>query len=522
MWKVRSAIAASVALMLSASLVAAIVLKSSAGAAVSCPTVAAGGAVSPEPVAHVDWDGCDLAGADLSHQQMRYAGLIGADLSDANLTGVVLDYANLSYANLTGATLQDVGANMTDFDHADLAGAQLETGESEGSDWAYANLTGAVLGSMYQDDLHGANLTNANASFQAQNLTASLSSDNLRGAVLAGTDLSHGDLSNSDLTGATGLDAAIVTNATNWTHTICPNATSADYYSDGCTSAVDVTTPSATPAVTTGTTGTNGWYTSPVTVSWHWVDVNALTGNCPASTPAPGQGAAIKVTASCTDSAGNTADASKTVAVDWTPPTQVFTGVKNGGIYAYPGPRLSGMNCVDVDALSGLARQTFPEAWAPTIPGSALDDVQDGYIKAECAGAADNAGNTAGAVWVHWTTTYLLGGFTSPLAGSLVKHTARTITVRPYFAKMLPAEAAARAKAREIRATLAGPGIKQPVTVTCSWNATAKKIQCTVPVPSTVKTARKYAITVFENLGNGWLKVPPAKPSQNPEAIYFK
>ena len=306
------------------SLVAAIVLKSPAGAAVSCPTVAASGAVSPEPVSRVDWDGCDLAGADLSHQQMTCAGLIGADLSDANLTG-------------------------------------------------------AVLGSMYQDDLHGANLTNANGSYQSQNLTASLSSDNLRGAVLAGTDLFHGDLSNSDLTGATGLDSSIVTSATIWTHTICPNATSADYYSDGCTSTVDVTTPSATPAVTTGTTGTNGRYTSPVTVSWHWADVNALTGNCPASTLAAGQGAAIKVTASCTDSAGNTADASKTVAVDWTPPTQVFTGAKNGGIYAYPGPRLSGMNCVDADALSGLARQTFPEAWSPAIPGSALDDVQDGY-----------------------------------------------------------------------------------------------------------------------------------------------
>ena len=214
------------------SLVAAIVLKSPAGAAVSCPTVAASGAVSPEPVSRVDWDGCDLAGADLSHQQMTCAGLIGADLSDANLTG-------------------------------------------------------AVLGSMYQDDLHGANLTNANGSYQSQNLTASLSSDNLRGAVLAGTDLFHGDLSNSDLTGATGLDSSIVTSATIWTHTICPNATSADYYSDGCTSTVDVTTPSATPAVTTGTTGTNGWYTSPVTVSWHWADVNALTGNCPASTPRP-------------------------------------------------------------------------------------------------------------------------------------------------------------------------------------------------------------------------------------------
>jgi hypothetical protein len=80
---------------------------------------------------------------------------------------------------------------------------------------------------------------------------------------------------------------------------------------------------------------------------------------------------------------------------------------------------------------------------------------------------------------------------------------AKLLTAATFFAKMSALEQAARAKTREIRATLAGPGIKTPVAVTCAWNVAVKKIQCALPVSSNVKAGRKYALAVYEKFGAG-------------------
>jgi uncharacterized protein YjbI with pentapeptide repeats len=456
MRNVLSARALIAALALIAGLVPAVTLgSSSAQAAVTCPTLAANGAPSIRPAPNVDWDGCDLAGAELWQ----------VDLSDASLVG------------------------------ADLSGASV---------WS-TNLTDAKLA--------GANLTNADLRY------TTLTRTGLTDASLAGADLMQADLNNADLAGATGLDSANVTNAT-WVNVLCPDITNSDYYTGGCTGTVSVTTPSATPSVTGGAVGANGWYTSAVTVSWHWVDANPLTADCPAATTSTATGASVQISATCTDSAGHTGTASLSVEADSAPPVVTLTGVRNGGGYAYP--RFPTPSCTATDAVSGVEQEPALQSTPPAIPGSGLRPL-DGVHKATCGPAVDWAGNrSAVTAPVRWTDTYLLGGFTAPKAGAVVSRSAKTLVVRTFFAQMPALEQAARAKARELRATLAGPGIKTPVTVTCGWNVTAKKIQCALPVPSDVKAGRKYALTVYENFGAGWLRVPPAAAVQNPESFSFK
>jgi uncharacterized protein YjbI with pentapeptide repeats len=497
MIKVSGARVALAVLALSAGCLTAVAAVPGAARAATCPTVSAAGDVSPAPAPGVDWDGCNLANAVLTD-----ANLAGANLAGATMTNDLMTRANLSNANLAGASMVNASGNP-DLAGADLNGATLTDDLFNG-----ANLAGADLTNLSGFGLH-------------------LLDASLRGAILSTADVEYADLTLADLTGATGLDTANVTGVT-WTHTICPNGVSADNYTGGCLGTPNVTVPTASPVVTGGTAGTNGWYTSNVTVSWNWVDSSPLTTGtaaCPASSTSAGQGAAIQITATCTDSDGNTGTATFTAKIDWTPPTETVVGAKNGAIYALHSFPLS--HCADSDAVSGVAVHSIDSLYAPVIPGTSTIGLA-GVYRETCAGATDNAGNVAGTVTVRYTVTYLFGGFITPKVGSTFSHTAKTITVRTFlsdeYGKGMPAaEQAARAKYHEIRATLAGPGIK-PVTITCGWNATVKSLQCVLPVPRTVMTghSHKYTITVYENLGGGWIKIPADSASENPGPFYFK
>ena len=497
MFKVSGIRVAFAVLALSAGCLTAVAAVPGPALAAACPTVSPSGDVSPAPAPGVDWDGCDLASAVLTG-----ADLAGANLSNANLTGDLMAHADLADADLAGANLFNTAGNP------DLAGADLNGAE----------LTDALFNGA---DLQGADLTNATA-FGVHLLAA-----NLREVTFTSADLTSADLTQADLTGATGLGGATLAGVT-WTHAICPNAVSADNYTGGCLGTPNVTAPTATPVVTGGTPGSNGWYTSNITVSWNWVDTSPLTAGtaaCPASTTSAGQGAAVKITATCTDADGHTGTATFTAKIDWTPPTETVVGAKNGAIYALHNFPLS--RCADSDALSGVAVHSIDSGYAPLIPGTKTTALA-GVYRETCVGATDNAGNVAGTLTVRYTVTYLFGGFIAPKIGSTVSHTAKTITVRTFlsdeYGKGMPAaEQAARAKYHEIRATLAGPGIK-PVTVTCGWNVTVRNLQCVLPVPRTVKTghSHKYTIAVDENLGGGWLKIPADAASENPGPLYFK
>ncbi len=471
------------------------VASGSARAAVTCPTVdASTGAVTPAPTPDVDWAGCDLTGAYLPG-----ASLNAADLADANLDGAYLVKADVAGATLTGANLYHASGAGANFSDADLSGATLTIAE------------------FSQADLAGANLANVSAE------AAVFQFDNLTGATLTGADLTIADLSSADLVGATGLPSATTTSVT-WTNAICPNHLSANDYTGGCVGTVSVTTPSAAPAITAGTLGDNGWYRSPVTVSWYWADSNALD-NCPATTTSAGQGAAVTIAASCTDSAGHTGKGSLSAAIDTTPPAVSITGVRPGGVYQldrFPLP-----TCAVTNAVSGVGSYGVCSLYSPVIPGTKQEDLA-GVWKMTLSGATDKAGNVARAVSAQWTLVYLFGGFYAPKVGSTLSHSARDITVKAFLAdnsaKAIPAaEQAARAKYHQIRATLRGPGITA-VTVACGWNAKGRYLLCLIPTPRKVKTghSHRYTITVAENVGSGWITVPDDAASLNPAPVYFK
>jgi len=217
------------------------------------------------------------------------------------------------------------------------------SGNLSNADLSSAGLLGALMGSS---NLTSADLAGADA------LGTDLSGAVLKDANLQGIDLDEAGLEYADLLGATGTpsgDAGAV-----WTDAVCPTGGSAAYYTAGCFSAVAVSTPAATPVITSGTAGDNGWYTSGVTVTWYWVDSQSLVpASCPATTSDADQGAAVAVSGSCTDSAGHTGTASVTVPIDTTPPVVALTGMRDGATYPLGDAPLPA--CTTSDALSGVA-----------------------------------------------------------------------------------------------------------------------------------------------------------------------
>lgn len=460
--------------------------------AVTCPTVAIDGTVTPAPSPGVDWSGCDLRDANLGGASMAGANLQNANLANAYLPDADLANANLSGANLTNAT--PAGANLSS---ADLASANL-----------YGTLAGGA-------DLKAADLTNAMA-FGAHLINA-----DFKNAIIHSVDFSSADLSYADFFGA-AMTSLTTDGNTLWSHAICPNGADADYYSGGCLGTVNVSSPTATPTVTKGTPGKNGWYTSRVTVTWYWVDSNPLGSSCPASTISTQQGSAVAITATCTDSQGHTGNGSQMVSIDTRPPTVGLTGLTDGATYPLGKAPITTARCVTTDAVSGVGRQA-----ALTFAGGRPDGT--GVFTVTCSGAQDVAGNNqASTVTAHYTVVYLFGGFITPKPGTTLKASARTITVRYRLVNQngvaIPANTAkALAAARAVRATLRGPFIK-PVVSICTWNSLGKYLRCSIPTPRHVRTGtrHRYTITASENLGTGFVTVPVTAASENPETVHFR
>ena len=123
---------------------------------------------------------------------------------------------------------------------------------------------------------------------------------------------------------------------------------------------------------------------------------------------------------------------------------------------------------------------------------------------------------------------YGFGGFMSPVPNSELRAGAR-IPVKfaltngpgqPISATL----AAALASAGKVRATLAaGPGTNAitPVTASCKWNRAGLYFQCNIKTTRRLQTGTRhpYTITVFVNLGGGFLAAPGGG---NPATIYFK
>ena len=427
--------------------------------AVTCPTVSSSGAVTPAPTPGVDWAGCNLTDAYLPG-----ADLAGAQLQNANLTGANLPNADLAKANLSGVTATS---------NADLAGDNLSD----------AVLTSANLQSM---DLSDANMQSANLS-SAYARGAKFTAAQMQQANLTDINVDEADLRSANLFGAT-LTGTTFNSGTTWSNATCPNGASANYYTDGCLSPVAVTTPSATPVVTAGTMGNNGWYTSGVTVTWYWVDSNSLvTAKCPSTTSTTEQGAAVVISASCTDGSGKVGTGSLTEKIDTTPPVVSVTNVTRGAVYVFGDAPIAG--CDATDALSGVADYPISNTTGGRPDGT-------GVLMATCSDATDQAGNTAPTVSLKYQVVYAFGGFLSPKPGAKLSPSARKIIAEFRLTNAAGTDiprstAAGLAAVYDVRATLRGPDTK-PVVSSCSWSSRTKEFRCVITRPRRIRTGRRH------------------------------
>lgn len=529
-------------------------------------------------------DGADFTGADLlsanvsggaitnsnfTNANLSYllasANLSGSDLQGANITGASLDTATLARVksgNLTATQAPHLPPNWTlsrgwligpgtDFSGADLSGWDLSSYNLSGGLLTGTNLTDANLtdDNLAATDVQGANFTNATllgvesggtygtpsslpanwmlaggylVGPQANLVSADLAGVDLTGADLAGANLYLGSLNGADLTNANlrgaYLDVVDLTGVT-WSNTICPDGFNTGS-SGTCVGHIDDNPPAASPVIS-GTAGSNGWYTSAVTVTWNWAAGNSAIdpAHCTTSSTSSSQGDPVTLTATCLNVLGGVGTATENVKIDTTLPHVSVTGVSNNHVYALGHVPAAG--CATTDSLSGVARNASLKV--TTTGSNGL-----GSFTATCSGAADKAGNKAAAVSVHYTVAYGFSGFIAPKPGTTLAKSAHTIAVRFRLVNaagqpISASRAAALAKAGDVRARLSGPGISA-VTAICSWNTTSSYFQCLITTPSGVQTgtSHPYKITARENVGTGLVTAPAIGTTKNPETVYFK
>jgi uncharacterized protein YjbI with pentapeptide repeats len=477
--------------------VAAATLAASAGpvsAAVTCPTVdPVTHAVSPAPGPGADLQGCVLANANLFG-----ADLTGANLAGADMTGATLTAARLVSADLTGANLASTALGGASLDGATLT--MVRSGGITGNptvlpaNWVLAtSLAGGYLAGPGADfsgqnlmgvnfnpgpggpsaDLAGADFAGATVrSLGGDNLTgANLTGANLRGANFYGSDLTNADFSNADLTGGT-------LSVTTLTGTILGTATLTGIAAWGLTG-----TPASLPA------------------NWSIRD-SCLIG--------PG---AVLPAASLTGSDLSGAD---------------LAGADLAGAFMassnLTGTNLTGADLTGADLTSAnltKADLTTANLTGATVAGATWTSVT--WSGTTCPDGSNSDSHVAGC---FSASLYGFGGFISPVPGSTLARSAKTIaaTFRLTGAGGKPIAAALAAKlarGHKVRVTLSGPLIK-PVNVYCAWKST--KFSCVIKIPAGVGTgtADPYQITATENLGTGFKKAPIVGQAVNPETIYFK
>ena len=151
-----------------------------------------------------------------------------------------------------------------------------------------------------------------------------------------------------------------------------------------------------------------GWNNSSVTITWTCADALSGVASCPAPSTITSEGTGVSASASVNDLAGNSASASVSANIDLTAPVVTVTGVSNGATYAYGSVPTAG--CSTTDTLSGVGT-----AASLTVTGGNPNGT--GTFTATCAGASDNAGNTAASVSAMYTVTqiFTFTGFFQPV-----------------------------------------------------------------------------------------------------------
>jgi uncharacterized protein YjbI with pentapeptide repeats len=552
-------------------------------AAVTCPAVSSTGAVSPPPSPEVDWSGCDLADANMASANLDDANLDGANLTNAILTQAVLSNVKLENADLAGADLEAANLDGAIVTEANLTGADLSrinfsAGSLEVDNLSGANLSFADLGTP---NVAGLTLTGANiqgllmafngdlsgvVSGGVTGIPANLPNDPARwllvdgyllgpGAIVANADLagvdlasaalSNADLTNTDLTGA-DLDQAQLPGST------LAGTQLSGANLDGVESGDISGTPASLPAnwqlrsgfllgpevnlINVSLVGDNlsgldlaGAYTYYANLTDADVDDTNLTGatlntgtNLTGATFAGSDLTGVtwdEVTCPNGTNSDQYIDGCFS-ALDKTRPVETVTGVRNGHVYAVgqvPEP-----GCVESDKYSPIEN-----SGTLTVTGNGSHGL--GVFTVTCSGATDLAGNVALPVHATYKVAYGFGGFVSPQPGATVARSSRVIYVAfglegANGRSISRTDGATLGRARDVRVTLRGPGIK-PETVVCAWPDRGRYFRCALPIPSGVRTRHsdRYTITAYENPGAavGFVAAPGEPTAVDPETIGF-
>ena len=152
----------------------------------------------------------------------------------------------------------------------------------------------------------------------------------------------------SAISSTSGCGSASVTTDTTGVTFTCTATSAGGTSSESVTVKVDKTGPSASLAVTAGTLGSNGWYTSDVTVSTSGSDAISGPVNCTADQQQTAETTGAVFNGSCTNQAGLTTNAAPlTVKLDENAPTTTATPT--------PAPNLSGWNNTNVSVALACA-----------------------------------------------------------------------------------------------------------------------------------------------------------------------
>jgi hypothetical protein len=173
---------------------------------------------------------------------------------------------------------------------------------------------------------------------------------------------------------------------------------------------VDKTKPAIIAAVFAGSEGSNGWYTSNVTVGFVCADATSGVANCPSAQVLTSQGVNMSSAQTALDLAGNTSDASNTVSVniDSVNPTLSITGVTDGGVYTL-GQVNPGIQCSD--ATSGV------ESSSGNLTGGNANGVGTFTYSGVCTDKSGNFSTKS----ATFSVLYSFGGFLQPMPVSTFK-----------------------------------------------------------------------------------------------------
>jgi CSLREA domain-containing protein len=238
----------------------------------------------------------------------------------------------------------------------------------------------------------------------------------------------------------------------------------------------DATPPGITPSIV-GTLGSDGWYTSDVTVSWSVTDDESAVTSAPCApttitVDTPGQDVTCNAT-----SAGGTSSESMTIKRDATAPSLSPAVAPNPVLLN--GSATAAPNATDV--LSGVASSSCG------LPSTASVGV-----KTVGCTATDNAGNTA-STSAGYTVSYQFVGFGGPVDGAGTLNVVKAGQIVPLKWRLLDAAGA-------------------PVTSLTSATVTAANLACAAGTTVDALAAAATGGSGLQNLGGGYYQFNWATP----------